>query len=394
MTGIRPCVALAFVVTTSLGAVTGVAAATPAASGKSSTVLYRANWKHGADGWALAPHYSIKNGKLVYDGSNQGGEEPASQSPFKKAGQDFAVVAKVTVGKVRSKADNFVGIDARITAKHSVHFLYEQIKDNGIIGGTTDTPEIGYTNGAQAGWVPGDVNTPLTGTHTFRAEIVGNNYRLLIDGQQAVPWTTFGEVVAKGVVGVVGSSVAFTVSSFKVVRLAATAVTPTNTPDVLSSHALSAADAGLTNSLDYFLDNWWIASVNSESVDQVNQSRIYTDERYLTGETDAAYEELVQYQTAADAQARFQGDQTYFSDPNHLPANATPLDTSAFGLGSQIFGFSDSFTGSDGNTYYEEAAWFPVGDYYASVDVVSLNQGDIAKEALADFQAAAKRMSS
>lgn len=359
-----------------------------ASKGKSKTLLYKANWKKGTAKWALGPGFSVKGGKLTFDGSDRLGQQPAL-APFTKTGTNFAVVTSLTVGQPLNATFNRAGLLVHATADIGIDVVYEHAASNAFTRSTTDTPELyAYGNGENS-FVPGDLSTPLTGTHTFRTEVRGDTYRLLVDGKEVIPWT---QILGPegGVEGIIGTGIPFTVNAFKILRLTNASVTPVHTL-AMGSHVLTGSDLGGTNlqvRTEYF-DNWWIAALNRSTPDQVTQSgRLYTVIRILQNDAGYVQEDVAQFGSTAQAQARYQEVYTGLQDPKNQPHGAEPVATSSLAAFDQSFGFTYTYTARDGKPTYGEIIYFQRAAYTGYVDVEAKDQSGLAQKAASLIQAA------
>lgn len=182
------------------------------------TVLYRADWSHGMDGWVGSSGWRVVNGEMVNDGSDC-----------------CDVFAPDILGHV---ADYSVRARIQVNQGTSVNFfsLVARGKDigNGLLGYDTG----GYDGGVDdltspgAGQVSGQAfishtgETDLAGApfdpnltfHDYRLDVRGNVITLFIDGQQ-IAQTSDSTYPDPGRVGLRADNTSISVTAFVVIAL-------------------------------------------------------------------------------------------------------------------------------------------------------------------------------
>ena len=133
------------------------------------TVLYRADWSRGADGWQLPPHWSIQDGALVNDG---GGVE-AIPMPYTVTVPDYEadLVARVVDVALPQNCGNLFGMRAADASANELY--YAQIY---CMGTHPQNPAESLL------YVDGDGN-PLVATADFALNNDVKTYRVQVHGK-------------------------------------------------------------------------------------------------------------------------------------------------------------------------------------------------------------------
>jgi hypothetical protein len=167
----------------------------------------------------------MSRGDLLFDGFRGGSAE--LQAPFSVAHlTDFAVQAQIE--KIGKPTDPFNGFGIVVRNADQPAPFTPAPTATGVLGGLYSSP-----GGAELVWYPDEVGgaaaTLKPGYNTFRVEVHGNDYSLLINGQFIVSFPI--TLSRQGThIGLWAFSQKLTVKSFQVFRLASAAALPAVPP--------------------------------------------------------------------------------------------------------------------------------------------------------------------
>jgi hypothetical protein len=176
------------------------------------TILYQADWSQGPNGWQQAYGWSVLDGMLVNDGSDDAYSKNWISAPYHPgdAGiSNYAVEAEIQVVQWPDFSDSGFGVVLRSGYQAGI-----------CNGGWGVSPDAVIKEVDEACWeaLQKFDFEPGTQWHVYRAEITSNTLTLLIDGAQ-YGQATDNRHLAGGSVGLWGGNFQVSVRSFKVIAL-------------------------------------------------------------------------------------------------------------------------------------------------------------------------------
>jgi hypothetical protein len=194
----------------------------------SGTIVYRADWSSGMNGWTGGAGWQWSGGMLVSAQKSNGYSDIASNAavaPYQPGAlSNYAIEASIRI----------IGCPTGVPASFpcggfGVLGRFDTNQDKGYIGGvgelTSGTPYSGVANINYGDPSPGSYDelarttyTPGSDTHTYRVEVQDTHLRLFIDGSLVLQ-TEDTRYLSAGRVGVVAFGPAVAVTSFMVIAL-------------------------------------------------------------------------------------------------------------------------------------------------------------------------------
>lgn len=193
---------------------------TPTPSVAPGTVLYKADWSHGLDGWKGSSGWSVVQGELQADTS----DTTSIIAPYKPSIPNYAVEARVRVVRLKLKTGGYYSIFAsQVPGKDGFQAGVSDLKGPGPRPNGSNAQLQIYIEpfGAMApgSFHPSD-NDPGTQWHTYRVEVVGNEATLFVDGVSiTTASSTQTNTLSNGPLGISCGSVVLLVSSFRITAL-------------------------------------------------------------------------------------------------------------------------------------------------------------------------------
>jgi hypothetical protein len=175
------------------------------------TILYRADWSHGLDGWTGGGEWKVLNGLLINDGTATNGcLRPTIVPPFQPAYPDYAIEARIQVVKGSSDTNCF-GLNARSGAMNG--------QTAGYVGAVACCGLMEIYDSSNFNALGGGRFDPTGNWHTFRFEVKGTDLKLLIDGSVVAEGSDAKYLSFAGQVGLSDDEMYVNISSFVVYAL-------------------------------------------------------------------------------------------------------------------------------------------------------------------------------
>ncbi|MEO8974053.1 MAG: family 16 glycoside hydrolase [Ktedonobacteraceae bacterium] len=179
------------------------------------TVLYRANWSHGLDGWQGPKAWTTTGGQLVTSSLTT----TSIVVPYKPTVANYAIEARVQLASVLVNIHNgFIiyandepGKDGYQAQVYQLALRGAGMAPPGYIDIATDKLVISTVE--QHDYQPGTV------WHTYRIEVIGDQATLFVDGTQNSVSITQENAISNGPIGLTSWGFALHVSSFVVTAL-------------------------------------------------------------------------------------------------------------------------------------------------------------------------------
>ena len=155
-------------------------------------------------------------------------------------------------------------------------------------------------------YAPGSAFQPGGGFHTYRLEVQGNTYRLLIDGREMVPWTLVQLLNPGDLIGLVFTYIPATVKAFTVFALPAAQITTIHDTSVLQTHVLLPSDIPFPADRAVFRDNQRYASDTGVDLATIQRTgRLYGYYQGFQNQTTYVEQSINLHASSAGAQAAF-----------------------------------------------------------------------------------------
>ncbi len=194
-----------------------VADLSPTSPSQGGSLLYRADWSSGTNGWIGSSEWKVVNGKLLSDGTNAGYNaapvgSDSFMSPYRPTTTNYAIEARIQI--LDTPNNCYLAIRGRVQTDGSGYDGYFVGFDS--FYGDAD---IGYFSPA-AGFVSITSQSfgPGVSEHLYRAEFRDNLITLKIDNHIMVQ-TTDNRFINMGQVGLENGDCQISVSSFEVLAL-------------------------------------------------------------------------------------------------------------------------------------------------------------------------------
>jgi hypothetical protein len=192
----------------------------PPSPASPGTILYRADWATGMDGWTGSPEWKVAGGQLLNDGSSYS-DQPSVFAPVSPANPDYAAEAQIQLvrlsdGGAMSGVDDFGlfiragqpgAYEAGICVSSGIYSCPGQNGHELFLSATGG-------NGALAA----RAYSADTKWHTLRLEVRGNSLSVLLDGYSLLT-ATDQRFLDPGSVGLWSNRVQVAVRSFVVTAL-------------------------------------------------------------------------------------------------------------------------------------------------------------------------------
>ncbi len=171
---------------------TGPTATPKPTTPQAGQVLYNADWSSGHAGWSLPPGWDTVSGQLVNDGTNWNWALLAEPPKMTAYTGNYAVQAEIQLVRLQDRNCGGLPSDFGIALRGDNVGFYGL----GVYANTDLSNAIAFIH--DTGWNDGcpnsaglqQTNTTIdTDWHTYRAEVRGNDIRLLIDGNVVVETT-------------------------------------------------------------------------------------------------------------------------------------------------------------------------------------------------------------
>lgn len=187
-------------------------------SAPAGTLLYKADWSHGLDGWQSSSGWRVDRGQLLVDSL----ENTSIIAPYHPAAPDYAIEARIQLVKVLRPSANSYSIFADDTPGHDGY-------EAGAIGLTppVDGPSDAYAGLTQAapnaldatrGFSSSDF-VPGFDWRTYRVEVQGNELSFFIDGVRNNSTYSTRPALSTGPLGLQSMGLVLRVSSFVITSL-------------------------------------------------------------------------------------------------------------------------------------------------------------------------------
>jgi hypothetical protein len=179
------------------------------------TVLYKADWSTGLNGWVGTQDWKVSNGMLLNDGTGPS-SSPTITPPYQPPVADYAVEARILMQNGNAYIATF-GIVARAGNTQSGYCFGVGSPDGqsfSKVAGIT----VASRNISANPWSPALATRPFdpgSAWHVYRAEVRGNDLKLFLDGGLVAEVTDNGSLTGM-IVGLFDFRVQLMVSSFTV----------------------------------------------------------------------------------------------------------------------------------------------------------------------------------
>jgi len=354
--------------------------ATPTAAARSAAsplapVLYQADWTTGVGGWTLYRGFNVSQGMLTFDGMSDSG----AFAPFSLKGlTSYAVEATIKVGTSATPEQASYEIFARRASARHVTGLFAGYASIAGEKAATNVAALYWDGSSEtyATYVPGAAFRPDAGFHIYRLEVQGSLYRLLIDGQEMVPWTLVTTQNLGDMAGLVFTYIPAEVKTFTVLELPAAPVTTTLDTSALLRHVIPSRDIAFPADNAVIRDNERYALDNNLDLATVRGTgRVLGYYQGFENATTYVEQSVNLHQSAAGARAVFD----LFSGRIRHDANQFQgyheVDLSGQKIGDESFAFGYHYLGyRPGGPSYVLRVLFHRGKYYVGITVDSASQ--------------------
>src|SRR6266567_2479738 len=190
---------------------------TPTPFPQSGTVLYKADWSSGMNGWAGGDDWKTSSGLLLNDGTQSNSIILAPYNPGNSNIADYAV--ETVIQFVRHSDEGALGgLDSFGVIVRSPDgqkgYEFSACASAGFFSCGSNSVEIFISNGSQN--IAENPYVPQKGsTHTFRMEVKGNKIKVLIDSRLFLQ-ATDNTFLSGGQVGLFSNRSQITIRSFTV----------------------------------------------------------------------------------------------------------------------------------------------------------------------------------
>ena len=348
------------------------AGATPPAATAPAAVLYRADRSAGVGGWTVFPGFAAGQGALTFDGKSDSG----AFAPFSVAGlTSFAVEATIKVGVSATPAQAYYELFARRASPRTITGLFAGYAANGGEKAATNVASLYWFTDRQPYYAPGAAYQPDGGFHTYRLEVQGDAYRLLIDGREMVPWTVVTLGTPGDRVGLVFTYIPAVVKSFAVYALHPTPAAAALDTRAFTGHVLTTRDIPFPADRAVFRDNARYALDTKLDLAAVRRTgRLYGYYQGFENRTTYVEQSVNLHQSPAGAQAAFAlfAGRVQQSAGQYQGYHAVSLAGGQ--IGDERFAFEYWYL-SQGSPSYVLKVLFRRGSYYVGITVDSADQG-------------------
>jgi 3-keto-disaccharide hydrolase len=180
------------------------------------TVLYRANWSHGLDGWQGPKAWSVVGGQLETNSLTS----TSIVVPFRPAVANYAIETRVQFARVLVNvhngftiyADDQPGKDGYEAQMYQFALREPSLPPPGYIDIATDKLDM-HAGFQQLDFVPASI------WHTYRIEVQGNQATLFVDGTRVSRSTSTLNALSNGPFGLQSAGFALRVSSFTITAM-------------------------------------------------------------------------------------------------------------------------------------------------------------------------------
>ncbi len=178
------------------------------------TLLYKADWSNGPNGWGGSQDWKFLNGVLINDGTGNidcgHSLSPTIAPPFQPQTADYAVEVKVQFIRDGGNYHNCFGIPARAQVVNGSWTGYEVM----VYPGAANIRDPNTNNPlASTNFSPG------TDVHTYRFEVKGTSLKVFVDGGLLVSITDAKYIFTAGQVGLWDAGIYMNVLGFAVYSL-------------------------------------------------------------------------------------------------------------------------------------------------------------------------------
>ncbi len=187
----------------------------PTPSVPKGTVLYRANWSHGMDGWQGPKAWTTVGGQLVT-------KSVATTSivvPYKLSVANYAIEARVQFAQMLVNIHN--GFIIYANEQPGKDGYQAQMYQFALRGAGMDAP--GYIDIATDKLIISTFQQhdfqPGSSWHTYRIEVMGDQATLYVDGTESSTSTTQEDAISNGPLGLTGWGIDLRISSFVITAL-------------------------------------------------------------------------------------------------------------------------------------------------------------------------------
>jgi len=180
------------------------------------TVLYRANWSRGLDGWQGPKAWSVVGGQLVTNSLTS----TSIVVPYRPTVANYAIETRVQFAQVLVNvhngfviyADDQPGKDGYEAQMYQFALREPSLPPPGYADIATDQLDtsVGFQ---QIDFVPATI------WHTYRIEVQGNQATLFVDGAKVSRSTSTLNALSNGPLGLLSMGFALRVSSFTITAL-------------------------------------------------------------------------------------------------------------------------------------------------------------------------------
>ena len=194
---------------------TATVPASPTSSVPKGTVLYKANWSHGLDGWQGPKAWTTAGGQLVTTSLTN----TSIVVPYKPTVANYAIETRVQFAQMLVNIHNgFIiyaneqpGKDGYQAQVYQLALRGAGMAPPGYIDIATN--KLVLSTFQQHDYQPGDA------WHTYRIEVVGDQATLFVDGTQNSVSITQEDAISNGPIGLTSWGFDLRVSSFVITAL-------------------------------------------------------------------------------------------------------------------------------------------------------------------------------
>lgn len=180
------------------------------------TVLYRANWSHGLDGWQGPKAWTVVGGQLVTNSLTN----TSIVVPYRPTVANYAIETRVQFAQMLVNvhngfiiyADDQPGKDGYEAQVYQLALREPSLPPPGYIDIATDQLDMN-AGFQQLDFVPASI------WHTYRIEVQGNQATLFVDGTQLSRSVSTLNALSTGPLGLQSMGFALRVSSFTITAL-------------------------------------------------------------------------------------------------------------------------------------------------------------------------------
>ncbi len=189
--------------------------ASPTPSVPKGTVLYKANWSHGLDGWHGPKAWTTAGGQLVTNSLTT----TSIVVPYRPTVANYAIEARVQLAQVLVNIHNgFIIYANEQPGKDGYQAQVYQLALRGAGMAPPGYIDIATNNLVISTFQQHDYQ-PGTVWHTYRIEVVGDHATLFVDGTQNSVSITQENAISNGPLGLTSWGFALHVSSFVITAL-------------------------------------------------------------------------------------------------------------------------------------------------------------------------------